>query len=211
MKKILPIIISIMLLTGCDGRFFQPSSYNLPTPFRPPTQTPYIVTATPLLATSTPVVVTPVTVATDTPMLLPTETALPEPTTFVPAPAVSVEVLGCNTSIDITHSLGEVTNAFVTLTNTGNTDLTNLKATLFALDEGRQHPDKTVEIALLPIALKVTVKLTVDSTYNAATPIQVEVAADGGLFQRVGETSCKDIGIFAPDPASLNTPVPVNP
>jgi hypothetical protein len=51
----------------------------------------------------------------------------------------------------------------------------------------------------------------VDSTYNANTPIQIEVSAEGGLFQRVGEDSCRDIGVFAPDPASLNTPVPVNP
>jgi hypothetical protein len=211
MKKILPILISIMLLTGCDGRFFKPSSYNLPTPFRPPTQTPYIITATPLLATSTPAVNTPGTVATATSVTLPIDTALPEPTSFVPISSVSVEVLGCNTSLDITHGLGEVTNAFVTLTNAGNIDLTNIKATLFALDEGQPHPDKTAEIALLPRAQKVTIKLTVDSTYNADSPIQVEVSADGGLFQRVGEASCKDIGIFAPDPASLNTPVPVNP
>ena len=107
--------------------------------------------------------------------------------------------------------MGEVTNAYVTLTNTGNMDLTNLKATLFALDEGREHPDKTVGIALLPGAQAVTVKLTVDSTYQAETPIQVEVSADGGLFQRVGQDSCRDIGIFAPDPGSLKTPVPVNP
>jgi hypothetical protein len=142
---------------------------------------------------------------TDTPIILPTETV------FVPIQAVGVAVLGCNTSIDVVHGMGEVTNAFVTLTNTGNMDLTNLKATLFALDEGREHPDKTVELALLPAAQQVTVKLTVDSTYQAETPIQVEVSADGGLFQRVGEASCKDIGVLAPAPASLNTPVPVNP
>jgi hypothetical protein len=57
----------------------------------------------------------------------------------------------------------------------------------------------------------VTLKLTVDSTYQEETPIQIEVSADGGLFERVGEGSCRDIGLFAPNPASLNTPVPVNP
>jgi hypothetical protein len=130
---------------------------------------------------------------------------------MIPVTGFGVEILGCNTSLDITHGLGEVTNAFVTLTNTGNTDVSNLRATLFALDEGSPHPDKSVEISLLPIGQKVTVKLTVDSTYNADTPVQVEVSANAGLFQRVGADSCKDLGIFAPDPASLNTPVPVNP
>jgi hypothetical protein len=130
---------------------------------------------------------------------------------MIPVTGFGVQILGCNTSFDIIHGLGEVTNAFVTLTNTGTTDVTNLQATLFALDEGSPHPDKTAKIPLLPVAEKVTVKLTVDSTYNADTPIQVEVSADGGLFQRVGADSCKDIGVFAPNPASLNTPMPANP
>jgi uncharacterized membrane protein len=122
-----------------------------------------------------------------------------------------VEILGCNTSIDVTHGMGEVTNAFVVLKNTGGTELINLKATLNALDEGRVHPDKTVEVPSLAIGYKVTLKLTVDSTYRAETPIQVEVSADGGLFERLGVDACKDIGVFAPKREALNTPVPNNP
>jgi hypothetical protein len=122
-----------------------------------------------------------------------------------------MQLLGCNTSIDVTHSMGEVTNAYVTLKNTGNVDLTNLKATLFALDEGREHPDKTVELTSLPVNYQVSIKLTVDSTYRQETPIQIEVSADGGLFERAGEAACRDIGIFAPQPESLRTPVPANP
>jgi hypothetical protein len=219
MRRTLLVMFSMFLLTGCNGWFFQPSGYNPPTPIRPPTRTPSIITATPAsaatstaaVATSTMALDTPAFFFTDTPVALPTETASSEPTSMLPAPAVGVKVLGCNTSLDITHGLGEVTNAFITLTNSGNIDLTNLKATLFALDEGQAHPDKTAEIAVLPIAQQVTLKLTVDSTYNAETPIQIEVSADGGFFQRLGEDSCSNIGVFAPDPASLNTPVPVNP
>jgi hypothetical protein len=219
MKRALPVLISVLLLTGCNGWFFQPSGYNLPTPIRLPTRTPSIVTATPAgAATLTPVVLTPtasvetpIVLATDTSPALPTDTVSPEPTSMIPVTGFGVQILGCNTSLDITHGLGEVTNAYVTLTNTGAIDLTNLQATLFALDEGSPHPDKTVRIPLLPVSQAVTVKLTVDSTFHADTPIQVEVSADGGLFQRVGADSCKDIGVFAPDPASLNTPVPVNP
>ncbi len=136
------------------------------------------------------------------------------PTPFLPAPSgpsISLEVLGCNTSIDVTHGMGEVTNAFVVIRNTGGVELTNLKVTLNALDEGREHPDKTVEVASLLVGYKVNLKLTVDSTYQAETPIQIEVTGDAGLFQRVGADSCKDIGIFAPNPESLNTPMPNNP
>jgi hypothetical protein len=104
--------------------------------------------------------------------------------------------------------MGEVTNAFVTVYNTGTIQLANLKTTLFALDEGREHPDKTVEISSLPVGYQVTMKLTVDSTYRQETPIQVEVTSDQGIFPREGLQSCTDIGILAPNPAGLNTPVP---
>ena len=122
-----------------------------------------------------------------------------------------VDVLGCDTSFDITHGMGEVTNAFVTLKNTGSVELTNLKATLFALDEGREHPDKTIEITSLPTGYQVTLKLTVDSTYQQETPIQVEVTSDQAAFPREGLASCRDIGLFAPNPDGLYTPVPGNP
>jgi hypothetical protein len=107
--------------------------------------------------------------------------------------------------------MGEVTNAFVTLKNTGGVDLTNLRATLFALDEGREHPDKTIELVTLPIGNQVTIKLTVDSTYRQDTPVQVEVATDQGTFPREGSASCREIGILAPNPASLYTPAPIVP
>jgi hypothetical protein len=143
--------------------------------------------------------------------LIPTNTPDSIQTTVPSGPAVSVQILGCNTSIDVTHGLGEVTNAYVVVRNTGGVELTNLHTTLRALDEGREHPDKTVEVTSLLAGYKVTLKLTVDSTYQEETPVQVELTADGGLFQRVGAESCKDIGLFAPNPNDLTTPVPDNP
>jgi len=221
MKKGLLVLVlfSVLLLSSCNGWFFEPSGYNPPTPIRPPTQTPSIITATPAsAATMTPALVTP-TMAVDTPAVVitdtlfapPADTITPEPTSMNPFPSLLVEILGCNTGIDVTHGMGEVTNAFVVLRNTGGVELTNLKTTLNALDEGREHPDKTVEVTSLAVGYKVTLKLTVDSTYQAETPIQIEVTGDAGLFQRVGADACKDIGILAPKPEALNTPVPNSP
>lgn len=216
------VCLAMSLLTSCDW-FFPSSPYNQPTPFLPATHTPSIVsptpvviggnTSTPMIATAALITNTPFAPVTDTPIAVVTDTpsSLDTATAITPVPAVSVEILGCNTSIDVTHGMGEVTNAFVTLKNTGNVDLTNLKATLNALDEGRVHPDKTVELSSLPVGYQVTIKLTVDSTYRQQTPIQIEVTAENGLFQRVGQDSCKDIGLFAPNPDDLKTPVPVNP
>ena len=216
-------ILLMFAMASCSGWVIQPG--NPPTPFLPPTNTPSIFTATPVIIapSATPTVQIPTATdlptstsilfitATVTPTLIPSDT--PADTQIAPpsGPAISVDVLGCDTSIDVTHGMGEVTNAYVVLRNTGGTDLTNLEATLNALDEGREHPDKTVEVTFLPVGHKVTLKLTVDSTYRAETPIQVEVTADAGLFQRVGSGSCRDIGLFAPNPGGLNTPVPDNP
>jgi len=215
MKTYILLILMAVALSACNGWTIQPLPNNPPTPFQAPTLTPSIFTATPVIIAAT----TPPNVSTSTPgataTILPTNTAVfPSDTpiatwTGAPGqPSVSVEVLGCDTSIDITHGMGEVTNAFVTLKNTGNVDLINLTTTLMALDEGREHPDKTVETAFLQAGYQVTLKLTVDSTYQEETPVQVEIRSEGGLFQRVGSTSCRDIGLLAPDPSSLNTPIP---
>ena len=218
MKRTIVLILTMLLLASCNGWVIQPGPNNAPTPFLPPTQTPSIFTATPIvivavsatpqIATATPI---PFITATFVPTLIPSETPGIPQTSVPTGPSVSVEVLGCNTSIDVTHGMGEVTNAFVVVRNTGGVELTNLKVTLNALDEGREHPDKTIEVVSLLVGYKVTLKLTVDSTYKQDTPIQIEVTGDAGLFQRVGADSCKDIGIFAPNPDSLNTPVPNNP
>lgn len=223
MKKAVFVIIAALLMpfmASCNGWVIQPGPFNPPTPFLPPTQTPSIFTATPVVinvASSTPTpqlpTLTPIPFITATllPTLIPSDTPVSIQTIVPSGPSVSVEVLGCNTSIDVTHGMGEVTNAFVVVRNTGGVELTNLKVTLNALDEGREHPDKTVEVSVLSVGYKVILKLTVDSTYQQETPIQIEVTGDAGLFQRVGADSCKDIGIFAPNPDSLNTPVPNNP
>lgn len=229
MKKIISVIIAMLLLTSCSGWVIQPGPYSPPTPFLPLTNTPSIFTATPVVigvvsATPTPQIATATSfsppTATTAYTLTSTLTSPPPNSDDTPSatstsspsgPAISVEILGCNTSIDVTHGMGEVTNAFLVLRNAGGVELTNLKATLNALDEGRVHPDKTVEVASLPVGYKVTLKLTVDSTYREETPIQIEVTGDPGLFQRVGSASCKNIGLFAPKPEALKTPVPNTP
>lgn len=216
MKKIFFVIPAVLLLASCNGWVIQPFPGNPPTPFLPPTSTPSIFTATPVVigvtsASATPNISTATSIPTNTPGIVISDTPIFTWTSGPSGPSISVEVLGCNTSIDVTHGMGEVTNAFVTLKNTGLIELTNLRATLFALDEGREHPDKTVEITVLPVGYEVTLKLTVDSTYQQETPVQIEVTGDNGLFQRVGSASCRDIGVLAPNPDGLNTPVPGNP
>ncbi len=181
MKKIIPAFLIIFLLSSCNGWIIQPLPGNPPTPFLPFTPTPSIFTSTPVIigvtsVTSTPVVIsltptityTPFPTFTNAPTLTASSTPTATPTVHATLtndpfgkPSISIKVLGCNTSIDVTY--------------------------------------------------QVTIKLTVDSTFKKETPIQVEVATDQGAFPREGLASCTDLGLFAPKPDGLNTPVPVTP
>ena len=222
MKRVTPFALIMVLLASCNGWIIQPLPGNAPTPFLPYTQAPSIFTATPMVlnptASPTPSIntltpsLTPFTTVTATAIpFTPTSTITNTPPTST-EPAIALVVLGCKTSVDILRGMGEVTDAYVTLKNTGGIELTNVKVTLLALDPGQQtHPDQTALIASLPIGYQVTLKLTADTTYKKATPIQVEVTSDQGLFPREGAASCTDIGLFAPNPSGLKTPVPITP
>lgn len=223
MKKPVPMLLLMLLaclLASCNGWVVKPAPFNPPTPFLPPTNTPSVFSPTPVViapasATPTPQIATATPVifitATNTATLIPSDT--PAVTEIIPptGAALSVEILGCDTSIDVAHGMGEVTNAYVVIRNTGGVELTNLRVVLNARDEGREHPDKRKEIPSLPVGYKVTLKLTADSTYQEDTPIQIETSTSAGLFDRVGAESCKDIGLFAPNPNDLSTPMPINP
>ncbi len=204
-----------LTLSGCSGWPFSPAHYGEATPV--PSRTPSIQTATPLILSPVPLTVT-ATAATSTGTAsieapteeveeTPTDTVTPTQTAIIGA--VDATILGCDTGIDILHGMGEVTNAYVTIRNTTAADVPDLCATLRALDEGRPHPDKTKCLPSLPAHYQVTFKLTVDSTYQEATPIQVDVTSGQNLVIRVGEPACTAIGLLLPSVGNLDVPVPI--
>ena len=182
-----------------------------------PSRTPEIETATPRILTPVPLTATaPTSTATLTgtassPTLVevtPSQTSTP---TLVPSPAaaLSTDILGCDTGIDVLHGMGEVTNAYVRIANPTAVDVPDLCATLRALDEGRPHPDKTKCLPSLPAGYQVTFKLTVDSTYKQDTPVQVDATSGEDLLQRAGEPACTAIGLFLPTLDDLNVAQPI--
>lgn len=222
MKRILPFFLASVLLASCNGWIIQPLPGNPPTPFLPFTQTPSVLSPTPVIigvftASPTPSIasLTPST----TPFPTMTGSAAPVTSTATntstPPPAtlgLAIKVLSCNTSADFNHGMGEVTNAFILLKNTGGIQLSNIKTTLNVLDPGLQiHPDQTIATTVLPVGYQVTLKLTADTTTNSPTPIQVKVTSDQGEFPIEGLPSCVKIGFGSPDPAGLNTPIPATP
>ena len=225
MKKGLSTLLACLIfLSACDTWGVPPQPFPVWTPI--PSRTPGVVTATPfiLLPPTFPTIITetptastlvfsPTPSATETPS--PTFTSVPiipsDTPTTAPVQAVAVDILGCNTSIDITHGMGEVTNAYVTVKNTGTVDLPNTCSMLRALDEDREHPDKKVCMTNLPAQYQVTLKLTVDSAYKQDTLIQVDVTSNDIIFLRVDKPSCTDIGLFGGAPSDVGVIKPIQP
>lgn len=173
-----------------------------------PSRTPGIVSPTPIILplTSNVTIVSSVTPAhseTPSPTFTPVSIVPTDTPSVVPVQSVQVDILGCNTSLDITHGMGEVTNAFVTVKNTGTVDLPNTCALLRAIDEDREHPDKKVCVTNLPAQNQVTLKMTVDSAYRQDTAIQVDTSSNDILLLRVDKQSCTDIGLFGGEPGDL--------
>ncbi len=137
-----------------------------------------------------------------------TLTLAPSPV-FTQAPLLGLEILGCNTSLDITHGMGEVTNAYPLIRNRASTDLSNVCATLSASDEARRHPDKTACISILPAGDQGTLKLTVDTGFKQDTSITVDVTTDQGLTASVRQSSCRDLGLPGWVPAKVNVVEPI--
>jgi len=219
MKKIYALLAFIFILSACDTLSAPPQPFPIWTVI--PSRTPNIVTATPIIITLpfTKTVIPGVTVI--APVTL-TNTEIPSPTststsTETPSPtststavqSVAVDILGCNTSIDITHGMGEVTNAYVIVKNTGTVDLPNACALLRAIDEDREHPDKKVCVTNLPAQYQVTFKLTVDSVYQQSTVIQVDASSNNILLLRVDKPSCTDIGLFGGAPSDVGVVKPI--
>lgn len=219
-KKIFGLII-LCFLSACDTWGVPPQPFPVWTPV--PSQTPGVVTATPLiippptiLGTLSPEVtiiaqVTLTGTATPPATLTVTQTQPAITDSPVPVQSVSVDILGCNTSIDILNGMGEVTNAYVTVKNTGTIDLPNTCGLLRAIDEGREHPDKKVCVENLPAQHQVNLKLTVDSTYQEDTIIQVDVTSQDVILLRVDKQSCRDIGLFGGAPSDVGVVKPITP
>jgi len=222
MRVMILLLVIALALGACDVWNVAPQPYPVWTAI--PTRTPGVVTATPLIVfpTFTPTTTstlqpltptfTPVTPQiTETPSQIPI-TDTPLFSTATPFTDVQIEILGCNTGVDITHGMGEVTNAYVILKNTGTVDLPNACALLRAADEDRAHPDKTRCVGMLPAGYQVTFKLTVDSTYQVNTVIQVDASSNSTLIKRVDRQSCTDIDLSAGgEPLDVDVVKPITP
>ncbi len=216
MKNFLLLLIIAISLAACDTFGAPPQPFPVWTAI--PTRTPEIVTATSIIIPPATIADTPTTTIptpnSETPV--PTYTSiLSTPTNIISTitlmPSIQVDILGCNTSFDITHGMGEVTNAYITVKNTGGTDLPNTCSLLRAIDEDREHPDKRQCVANLPAQSQVNLKLTVDSQYKVDTVIQVDITSNELILLRLDKQSCRDINLFGGAPPNLGIVTSISP
>ena len=148
--------------------------------------------------------------ATITPTATPTLTPTANPTATPEPPRLELSILGCDSSIDLAQQMGEVTNAYVLLANTGQSAASNVCALLSASDEGRQHPDHLGCVISLPAGYQVTFKLTVDTGFGKDSLIRVDVSSAEKVSAKISERSCRAMG--APkqglDPFGVVRPIP---
>jgi hypothetical protein len=212
MKKILLLLAFAMTLSSCDWTV-NPQPFPVWTPI--PSRTPGIVSPTPIILIPTGTASVTAAPGTDTPSgptETPTGTFTASPTvTTTPFQEIQVLIIGCNTGIDISHGMGEVTNAYITLKNTGTLDLPNACGLLRAADENREHPDKSKCVDNLPAGYQVTLELTVDSTYNQQTVIQVDASSNGQLLVRLDTPACTDLDVIGPIPGDLGVIKTISP
>jgi hypothetical protein len=235
MTRIISAVGLVLLLVACSGQYIP---LPIITPVISPSPLPVILSPTPpFIPSSTYTVIilpftptssetpsktqteTPTSTATTTPFSSATSTATftftatnpPTPTTIPTQPSdLALDILGCNTSLDILHHMGEVTNAYPVVLNHTVNNLTNVCATLTASDEARVHPDKISCVAALPAGYQVILKLTVDTGFKQDTAIQVVVSTTEGLSASASHSSCRAIGLpdWLPDKVGVIEPIP---
>jgi hypothetical protein len=201
--------ISLMLflvLTSCNRITINPryqvggaTPSSLPNIESPtPSKNPSFFSDTPThsLATTTQVIPNTQTAETYTPTFNNT-------ITYTQTPGLLVSILECNTSLDIFHQMGEVTNAYPLIQNISGKDLTNVCATLSASDEARVHPDKTSCVPSLPDGYEVTLKLTADTGFEQDSSIRVDINDDQGYSTFFTEPSCREIGVPGWSPTTI--------
>ncbi len=200
--RLVSTLVIVFALASCTG------VQLLPPPLTPVT----VASATPIIRSPTPIFIPPASnTSTSTITTAPTAGISITPTsTYTPSivPTVTTgidlilnaEIVGCNTSLDLVHQMGEVTNAYLVVQNAGSSDLHDVCATLSASDEARPHPDKSHCLPSLPGRSQVTIKLTVDTGSGKDTSIQVEVNSQEGSIASAVKASCRALGLPDVDP-----------
>jgi hypothetical protein len=210
MKSKILLIASAICLAACSAVELPVMAGTHPIS---PSAPPAILTPTPVfLPSPTDAAISPTVGPTSSPSPLTSTSPTPSRTDEASPGGASgfvLQILACNTSLDLIHQMGEVTNAYPLLINKTDGDLTGICATLSASDEDRAHPDKKGCISSLPSGYQVLLKLTVDTGFKQDTAIRVDAASSQGLTASASASSCSALGYPGKSPENIGVVQPI--
>ncbi|MEI7961238.1 MAG: transglutaminase-like domain-containing protein [archaeon] len=102
---------------------------------------------------------------------------VPQGSTSVPN--LKVNISQCEPSINILQGLGEVTDVYVTVTNSGSADAHNVAVIAHASDEDKQYKN-TANWSIIKAGQTASVKLTLDTQQNVPTLVTLNVTSTEG-------------------------------
>ncbi|MDD4083186.1 MAG: transglutaminase-like domain-containing protein, partial [Sphaerochaetaceae bacterium] len=94
-------------------------------------------------------------------------------------PKLNAQITNCQSNLNILQGLGEVTDVYVSITNSGAYDLHNIKVTAHASDEDQPYKN-TANYTTLQVGQTASTKLTLDTQQNVPTLVTVTITSDEG-------------------------------
>lgn len=189
-------ILFTIIISGCSASelFEFPGSRqnNIDSFSIPQLQFNLDTTNTPLPPTETN---TPTSTPTPTKSLTPTPTftSTPSPTpssTPTPPPKLNIMIQSCDIGIDLLNNLGEVTNAYITVQNIGERDISDINMLLTANDEQKPYAKRSFTLQYLPADYEITVKLTVDTESMVDTVLTFTLDAEPEVHEKITKEGC---------------------
>jgi hypothetical protein len=96
----------------------------------------------------------------------------------------------CDIGIDLINTLGEVTNAYITVQNIGKREVSNLHMLLKANDEQKPYAKQAFSLQYLPPEYEITVKLTVDTDAKIPTVLTFSLDGEPGVHETMIREDC---------------------
>ena len=100
------------------------------------------------------------------------------------SPNLKVNISQCGSSINVMQGLGEVTDVYVTVTNSGSADAHNVVVTAHASDEDQAFKN-TANFSILKVGQTASVKLTLDTQQSVSSLVTLSVTSTEGAGSKI--------------------------
>ncbi len=102
-------------------------------------------------------------------------------------PKLDAAISQCGSSFNVSEGLGEVTDVYATVTNSGAYDLHNVSIVAHASDEDKPFKN-SANYSVLQVGQTASVKLTLDTQQSVQTLVTLSVTSDEGVGAEIQRT-----------------------